>query len=299
MATQSMGTMFPQELVEDLLNKVTGKSSIAKLATQKPIAFTGQKEFTFSMDNEIDIVAENGAKSHGGITVAPVTIIPIKFEYGARVSNEFMYASEERKIDILKAFNDGFAKKVARGLDLAAFHGVNPRTGKASTVVGENYLDKKIETKITYNADTADENLDAAVQAVETADGEVTGIALAPSFTSAMSKIKVNGVVQYPEFRFGGKPDSFVGMPLDVNKTVSDMDVTDNASYGYVGDFANGLKWGYAKEIPFEVIEYGCPDNDTEAGDLKGHNQVYLRSEVYLGWGFLLDSFAKICTPAE
>ncbi len=27
---------------------------------------------------------------------------PIKFEYGARVSNEFMFASEEEQLDILK-----------------------------------------------------------------------------------------------------------------------------------------------------------------------------------------------------
>jgi len=48
---------------------------------------------------------------------------------------------------------------------------------------------------------------------------------------------------------------------------------------------SNGV---YAKEIPLEVIEYGNPDNDAEAGDLKGHNQVYLRCELYLGVGVSL-----------
>ena len=55
-----------------------------------------------------------------GVSLAPQTIIPIKFEYGARVSDEFIYASEEEKISILKAFNDGFAKKVARGPRLSS-----------------------------------------------------------------------------------------------------------------------------------------------------------------------------------
>lgn len=45
------------------------------------------------------------------------------------------------------------------------------------------------------------------------------------------------------------------------------------------------VKWGYAKEIPFEVIKYGDPDNSGK--DLKGYNQVYLRAEVYLGWGIM------------
>ena len=35
------------------------------------------------------------------------------------------------------------------------------------------------------------------------------------------------------------------------------------------------------------MIQYGNPDNDTELGDLKGHNQVYLRGEADIGWGIL------------
>ena len=127
MATLSKGSLFPETLVGDLISKVRGKSSVAKFSASKPIAFT--------MDNEIDVVAEGGKKSHGGVTVTPVTIVPIKVEYGARISDEFMYAAEEEQINILKAFNDGFAKKVARGLDLMAFHGINPRSGSASTVL--------------------------------------------------------------------------------------------------------------------------------------------------------------------
>ncbi len=43
------------------------------------------------------------------------------------------------------------------------------------------------------------------------------------------------------------------------------------------------FQWGYAKEIPLEVIKYGDPDGSGK--DLKNYNQVYLRSETYLGWG--------------
>ena len=81
MATLSKGSLFPETLVGDLISKVRGKSSVAKFSASKPIAFNGQKEFTFTMDNEIDVVAEGGKKSHGGVTVTPVTIVPIKVEY--------------------------------------------------------------------------------------------------------------------------------------------------------------------------------------------------------------------------
>lgn len=288
MAT-SRDNLFDPKLVTDLMNKVKGKSSLAILSKQKPIPFNGQKEFTFTMDKEIDIVAENGKKSEGGITVEPVTIVPIKFEYGARISDEFLYATEEEKLDILEAFNDGFAAKVAKGFDLAAFHGVNPRTGTSSTVVGTNHFDSKVTQKVTYVAETPDENLEDAVALVHASDGDISGMALSTEFGSAMAKVKVNGVSQYPEFKFGANPGSLGGMKVDVNRTVSDK----GKDHAIVGDFSNAFKWGYSKEIPLEIIKYGDPDNSGK--DLKGYNQVYIRAEVYLGWGILDPaSFARV-----
>ncbi len=285
----SRDNLFDPKLVTDLMNKVKGKSSLAILSKQKPIPFNGQKEFTFTMDKEIDIVAENGKKSEGGITVEPVTIVPIKFEYGARISDEFLYATEEEKLDILEAFNDGFAAKVARGFDLAAFHGVNPRTGTSSTVVGTNHFDSKVTQKVTYVADTPDENLEDAVALVHASDGDISGMALSTEFGSAMAKVKANGVSQYPEFKFGANPGSLGGMKVDVNRTVSDK----GKDHAIVGDFSNAFKWGYSKEIPLEIIKYGDPDNSGK--DLKGYNQVYIRAEVYLGWGILDPaSFARV-----
>lgn len=282
--------MFDPKLVTDLISKVKGKSSLAVLSAQMPIPFNGMKEFTFTMDSEIDIVAENGKKSEGGISLSPVTIVPIKFEYGARVSDEFLYATEEEQIDILSAFNDGFAKKVARGLDLAAFHGVNPRTGLASTVVGDNNFDSKVTQKVTYTDATPDENLEDAVALIHGSNGDVSGMALSPAFGSAMAKVKANGIPQYPEFKFGANPVSLGGMKVDVNRTVSDVSSKDRA---IIGDFSGSFKWGYSKQIPMEIIKYGDPDNSGK--DLKGYNQVYIRAEVYLGWGILdANAFARI-----
>ena len=265
--------LFDAVLVKDLMNKVKGKSSLAVLSGQTPIPFNGLKEFIFSMDNEIDIVAENGKKSEGGITVDPVKIVPIKFEYGARVSDEFLYAT-----------------KVAKGFDLAAFHGINPRTGGASTVVGTNHFDSKVTQKVKYTKGTPDTNLDAAIAMVQGSDGDVTGIALSNAFGADMATVKENGVRQYPEFRFGASPESLGGMKTSVNKTVYNDTVKDHA---IVGDFSNAFKWGFSKEIPLEIIKYGDPDNTGK--DLKGYNQVYIRAEVYLGWGILVpEYFARV-----
>ena len=160
----SKGTMFDPTLVTDLITKVKGKSSLASLCAQTPIPFNGLKEFIFSMDNELDIVAENGKKTEGGISVEPIKIVPVKMEYGARVSDEFMIATEEEQLSILTAFNDGFANKVAKGFDLASMHGINPRTGTASAVIGDNHFDAKVTQTVDYAEATPDENLEDNVK---------------------------------------------------------------------------------------------------------------------------------------
>ncbi len=294
MATERKN-LFDQELVTDLMTKVRGKSSLAALCAQTPIPFNGLKEFVFSMENDIDIVAEGGKKTEGGITLEPVSIVPIKFEYGARVSNEFMYATEDAQIDILTAFNDGFAKKVAKGLDLAAMHGINPRTKAASAVVGTNHFDAKVTQKVTYAEATPDENLEAAIALVDGSEWDVNGLALSKTFGAAMAKVKANGIKQYPEFSFGASPNTFNGMACDVNNTVSGAATAKD--HAIVGDFQSGFKWGYSKEIPLEIIAYGDPDNSGK--DLKGYNQVYIRAELYLGWAILVpEAFARIAEEA-
>lgn len=292
------GTKFDPVLVTDLVNKVKGKSSLAILSKQEAIPFNGQKEFVFTMDSEVDVVAESGQKSHGGISLAPRTIVPIKIEYGARVSDEFIYASTEEKISILKAFNDGFAKKASRGLDLMAFHGVNPRSGNASAVIGNNHFDAAVTQQVDapFGMEDANGVIEQAVELTQAAGGDVTGMALAPTLRSALSKqTRTDGTPLFPELAWGSAPASINGLPVDVNKTVSDM--SDNAR-AYVGDFENGFKWGYAKEVPLEVIQYGDPDNS--GLDLKGYNQVYIRAELFLGWGILdAESFARVVELAE
>lgn len=294
MSVLSKSTLFPEELIPGLIQKTSGKSALAQLCAATPIPFNGQKEFTFSLDKEIDLVAENGAKSAGGVTVAPRTIVPLKVEYGARVSDEFMIAGEEYQMDVLRSFSEGFAKKLAKGLDLMAFHGVNPRTGTASDLIGDRHFDKQITNVVTIvDNDSPDDNVEAAIALIENAEKDVTGMVMSPKFKSALAALKTkDGAKMYPELAWGNAPGTINGLRVENTSNLSSGGSLDRA---LVGDFENGFRWGYAKEIPVEVIQYGNPDNDPVAGDLKGHNQVYIRAEAYLGFAiFDKDAFAFI-----
>lgn len=298
MTTLSKGTLFDPELVTDLISKVKGKSSLAVLSQQKPIPFNGQKEFIFTMDSEIDIVAENGKKSHGGVSLTPIKMVPIKVEYGARISDEFMYASDEEKIDIIKSFNEGYAKKLARGLDLMAFHGINPRTGAAATTIATNNFDSKVTQTVDFSTTDPDANIEAAVAMIQGVEGTVTGMAADPAFSSALAAMRTGGdtnIRLFPELAWGANPGTINGLQTDINSTVSGGGSKDVA---ILGDFSSMFQWGFAKEIPLEVIKYGDPDGSGQ--DLKNYNQVYLRSETFLGWGILDESsFARIVKPTE
>lgn len=283
----NMSELFDPELVDDLFNQVRGKSSVAALCKKTPVAFVGNKVFVFSMDNEVALVGEGDPRSHGGVTIAPVKMVPLEIEYGARISARFMDAAEEEQIDMLEAFNEGFSAKVARGLDIMAFHGVNPRTGEASPLI-TSCFDKGTLT-VPYDAADPDTCVDDAIEKI--GDYDITGIAMAKQFSSAMGKLKhANGSKVYPELAWGGNPKEVNGIPSSVNSTVNYGTSKDMA---IVGDFANCFKWGYAKEVKLEIIPYGDPDNTGK--DLAGHGQIYLRATAFIGWGILVESaFARV-----
>lgn len=291
MATRtSMSTNFKPETVKETFSKVKGHSTLVKLAKQMPVAFSGNDIFTFALDGEVAIVGEGGNKPAGEATVATVAVNPIKVVYQHRISDEFLRASEEKALNMLSAFTDGFAKKIARGLDIMAMHGVNPADLAASDKIGTNHLDS-CENAVVYTDGAPEAALSDAITLL--GDNDVTGYALSKTLATALGNYKENGVSQYPEFKMGANPGKLVGTACDVNSTVSKGN--DNAM-GYVGDFENAFRWGYADQIPMEIIQYGDPDG---LGDLKRTNEIVLRAEAWVGWGILdKDAFARVVKEA-
>lgn len=293
MATVTMGSLFPAELVRTMFSKVKGHSSLAKVAPAEPIAFTGTDVFVFGIDGNVSIVGESAAKPAGSASVTSKQIRPVKVVYQARVSDEFVRASEEKQLEYLSAFADGFSKKIASAIDVMAMHGVNPATGSASALIGSNCFDSTITSTNTitlgHSSTTIDTNIEEAIGKVEGAEYGIDGIILAPAARAAMAELKAGGERLYPDFAFGKIPEALGDAVLDVNATVSAASSLDRV---LVGNF-EAFRWGYADSIPLEVIRYGNPDGGTY--DLKQANEVILRSEAYIGWGILdANAFALV-----
>lgn len=248
---------------------------------------------TFSLAGEVNLVAEGAAKGSHTNSNDVKHIVPLKIEYGARVSDEFLRCSEEKQLGYIRGFNDGFETKIARGIDIMAMHGVNPATGAlATTLIGDNSFDTNDDvTSVTYTSADPESNIASALAAI--GDYDMNGVAMSKTFAADLAALKVNGVPQYPELGWGANVASIKGVPVDINSTVSKV----AGEYAYAGDFQNAFKWGYADKINFEVIEFGDPDGN---GDLKRYNQVYLRAEAWIGWAILDGAaFARIETTGS
>jgi HK97 family phage major capsid protein len=175
-----------------------------------------------------------------------------------------------------------------------AFHGVNPRSKATSPLIGDNCFDIGVNT--VTDGEDASKLVESAIETIQENDYDATGIVISPAFRSTLAKLTyTDGRPMFPELAWGSMPGALNGLPAQANNTVAFGGSSDLA---IVGDFANAFKWGYAKDIPLEVIHYGDPDNS--GMDLKGYNQVYIRAEVYLGWGILDKSaFAVIKSATE
>ena len=283
--------VFPHDLVTEVFTTAKGHSSIAKLADQTPVSFSGTDVMVFQLDGEVNLVGENGKKAAHDNSNDVVQIKPVKIEYGARVSDEFLRCSEEKQLEYMRGFAEGFANKIARGLDIMVMHGTNPKTGTAATtLIGTNSLDTNTDvTPVTYVPGTPDPEGNIATGLAALGDYDFSGLAIDKTFASELAKVEINGVKQYPQLAWGANPESINGVATDINTTVSAV----TGSHGYMGDFKGAFKWGYADVVNFDVIEYGDPDNS--GNDLKGYNQVYLRAEAWIGWAiFDGAAFARI-----
>lgn len=293
------GDLFPENVVSDIFNKVKGHSTLARLSNQQAIPFAGEKEFIFNLEGNAQIVGEGELKKDGKAVMDSRVIKPVKIVYQARITDEFKYAALEKQLQYMKAFVDGYAVKIAQAFDIAALHGLEPRSMTDASFKATNSFDGLVtDNVIEYNASTIEDDIETAVQTVVIGDGDVTGMGLSPQAAAALGKVEVNGVKQYPEFRFGGRPSAFHGMSVDVNKTLTMVGEAAEKDHVLVGDFDNSFKWGYAENIPLEIIEYGDPDG--LGRDLKAYNEILLRAEAYIGWGILLpENFARVVETAE
>lgn len=252
---------------------------ISRLTNTIPEIQVGETDFfDLSARTKGEVVGEAAAKSPTPTDHPLRHIRTTKIQYTERLSQEFLLFDEAKKLGIIEQLaRKWMAKDFLHDLDTVIIHGINPLTGEASTTL-QDYIAKAGSSILVpstgTDADSINTDLKNAIKAVD----EVNGIAFSNGAASKLATINVNGVQTYPSLgKFGFNVAEFEGITAAKSKEVGEY----NDTQLIVGDW-NALRWGIAKEMPVELIQYGDPDGQ---GDLKRYNQVALRFEVIFGFG--------------
>jgi hypothetical protein len=281
----------------DLANH-TGKSwrknirggVLARLTPGDPELKVGATDvFTFTGTPKAELVGEGAQKSSMDGTPTKQTVKTYKVQITYRMSEEVMYADEDYQAQIVENLVANVATALSRALDLLAIHGVNPATGTVSASIA-NYFTKS-GNGVAHVTSTASPvaDLGEAAGDIQSAGYVATGIALDPVYAGTLARTTVSDTDTrplYPELGFGFGFESFQGLQAASSDTVSgrqELAAEDVTVKALMGDF-NAFKWGVAREVPLQTIEYGDPDGN---GDLKRTNEIAIRAESILGFAIM------------
>jgi hypothetical protein len=258
---------------------------LSRLAPAAPEVKVGQTDhFTFTTTPKAELVGESASKSSMDGTPTKKTVNTYKVQITYRFSQELMWEDEDYQAGVIDGLVANVATALSRALDLVAIHGINPLTGVISSSVSD-YFDKAGNgvARVVSTGDVQ-ADLETAASDLQEAGYIATGIALDPVFAGQLAR-KKDGENRplYPELGLGFGFDSFQGLQAASSDTVSgrqELESSEVSIQAIMGDW-NAFKWGVAREMPLETIEYGDPDGN---GDLKRTNEIAIRAEAVFGF---------------
>ena len=290
---------LPGTMLGIVRDKAIDSGVLPQLSPEKPTIFGPVKGATFTGVPRAKIVGESEEKPAGEKpTITPWKAEPLKIVTQIRVSDEFMWADSDYRLGVMSdLIAPALGASIGRAVDLIAFHGINPATGAASDKVAK-HLSQATSAVTSAGAPTKELN-EAVGLLAGTGIAVPNGIAMDAAYNYSLATEvypaghSLAGQPMYPQMGFAGM-DNWRGLKIGQSSTVSGAPEISAASNikAIVGDFSE-VKWGFQRNFPMELIEYGDPDNTDR--DLKGHNEVLLRVEavLYVAIGSL-DKFALV-----
>lgn len=260
---------------------------LAKLTPGDPELKVGSTDhFTFTGTPKAELVGESGNKGSADGTPGKKTVKTYKVQITYRFSNEVQWEDEDYQTQLIENLVANAATAISRALDLLAIHGVNPTTGDTGAVT--EYLTKASNgVLVVTRTANAQDDLESAAGLLQAEGYVATGIAFDPVFAGQLARTKDgNDRPLYPEMGLGFNFDSFQGLNAASSDTVSgrqELDAEDATLDAIMADY-DAFKWGVARDMPLELIEFGDPDGN---GDLKRTNEVAIRAESVIGFGFM------------
>ena len=258
---------------------------LGRLVSGEPELKIGKTDhFTFTGTPKAELVGEAANKSSEDGTPTKKTVNTYKVQITYRFSDELMWSDEDYQAGVIDGLVANVATAISRALDLVAIHGINPKTGLISSAVTDYF--SKAGNGVARVISTANpmNDIEEAAKDLQESGYSATGIALDPAYAGTLARLKdKNDNRLFPELGLGFNFDSFMGLPAASGDTVSgrqELEPAEVSIRAIMGDW-EAFKWGIARDMPLEMIEYGNPDG---LGDLKRNNQVAIRAESVFGF---------------
>lgn len=256
---------------------------LAKLAVEAPDIKVGKTDhFVFTGTPKAELVGEGANKSSADDKPTKATVNTYKVQVTYRFSDEVQYEDEDYQTQLIDGLVKNISIALSRALDLVAIHGINPKTGEASSSVVSYFAKAGNKVARVVATEKPNEDIEAAAAKLQEAGYTATGVGFDPAFAGELARVtNANGVKLYPELGLGFNVDNFQGLMAASSDTVSGrQEITKPRVKGIMGDF-RAFKWGVARYVGLKLIEAGDPDG---AGDLNRTNEVAIRAESIFGY---------------
>lgn len=287
------GLTLPVTSLGRIEDRSKNASVLATLSPQRPSLYGNVQAVRMSQKPRAEIVAEGADKSSSDVQWSSVVASPIKVQTTVRMTDEVKWADEDHRMLIVDDLVDSIGESIGRAVDLIGIHGINPATGtQASSVT--TYLNQT--TNRTTGGGAPSDELVAAVGSVYGGNYSPTGLALDGGYAFSLATEQYeDGRDRNPGMGFGDGTTNWRGLTVAQGNTVSGQpEAADTNLRALVGDFTQ-VQWGFQRNIPISVIEYGDPDGN---GDLQRSNEIAYRAEAVLYVAvFDLDAFAAVDAP--
>lgn len=267
------GVVLPAELARQVWSDALEESAVARLASPITLPGNGLTVPLLTGDVSADWVAEGAPKPTSTPTFGNKTITGYKMAVIVPVSEEFRRDADNLYAELVRRIPAALAAK----LDSTVLGGTAPGTGfdvlSSATAVGV--------TPAASPANAAEGFLDA-IDAVEAANGVVTGWAIAPQ-AKALLRRAVDAD-RRPLFMDSYAQDSvptLLGAPTYVNRNVYKAGPPNQL--GYTGEFTNNLFLGYVEGIRMDISDQATLENGSAPISLWQRNLFAIRCEMTVG----------------
>ena len=275
---------LPQSWGNTLMKDSFESSVVGSLTSQIPISTRGNVIPIYEGGFEVGYVAEAEAKPVSEVGISLQYLTPQKFAGIVVVSKE---AARENPANMLDIMRQDMINAVSRQVDFGIFYGKSAKSGApVPNTTGINNTTNRVELA---PGDLVPQVL-AGYDLAAATGKDPNGFAFDPTMRTRLSlaaqqQLSAPGGTS-PMPSLNSVVGTFGGLPVAYGRTVSGKVGVNapTAVKGFVGDWDNGLRWGFSSDISMQRSDQATVVDGANTYHLFQQNLIAYLIEFEAGW---------------